>query len=669
MATLTGKITDVTSKTPENITSITVKAPSARIGGGTDVIVSSPATVDFNRDTGDITISGLTGGLSWLYIEGDGWSDSIALAVADGMTTLVEAVANALGAPGIADYIRLLADLEGQIEDVAQDAVDAAAENIKWDRGIVPADTNSISELNDGSWTVGSASLATTLGLPGSSIGRLVKTSVLGGITAHWTPALPNSGGIPEAYVASTNAYGVWGEWVTTVAPNSTQIEPGTDWTTLIEPGFYHRRTTQEDLNAPTNAPGSLLVSQSYHSNGSAVGQLYMAYAGFGIYYRGLSTKGVPARWTRLDTREIDSPRRDVVVSAGLARRGHVVGTGGLGAVAFRFDHHLQQFGDKVLPLLKQYRIPWSQAINPGNIGQGNDTMNFETLTAHVHDSGGEIWNHGLTHSNFTTEAEADTELGSSLSALRDAMPSVWIDSFAAYGSGSMMGLGGWDEPGKFWNTYGGRILLAQHAFVSGLYSGQVRPLGGAELIGAPYAPVDTLSVSRFKSRLNGARGSRGGITFMLHPNRLDESGYLTLAQFEEMLAYAAAERDAGRIRILSTAGRSMADVSAPDRTLLENAGAGSVNVSKIRSVSTFANAATRGVPHELEVWVKADGDVTLDISIGSPTNPVNISETFSLNGAAKRLSLVATPPLDATTQSVTITGTCTHTQIKYRPI
>lgn len=128
MATLTGKIIDVTSRPPGSISSITVKAPSARIGSGTEVITSSPANVDFNLSTGDITISDLTGGLSWLYIEGDGWSDSIAFSVADGMVTLVEAIANALGMPGLADYIRLLAEFETRIDGIAQDALDSKAE-------------------------------------------------------------------------------------------------------------------------------------------------------------------------------------------------------------------------------------------------------------------------------------------------------------------------------------------------------------------------------------------------------------------------------------------------------------------------------------------------------------------------------------------------------------
>ena len=126
MATLTGKITDVTGRAPDSISSITVKAPSVRVGGGTDLIVSSPATVDFDRSTGDVTISGLTGGLSWLYLEGEGWSDSIALAVAEGMISLVEAIANASSAPGIIDYLRLLAEFKIRFDDIAQDAVDEA---------------------------------------------------------------------------------------------------------------------------------------------------------------------------------------------------------------------------------------------------------------------------------------------------------------------------------------------------------------------------------------------------------------------------------------------------------------------------------------------------------------------------------------------------------------
>lgn len=124
MATLTGKIADVTGRAPDSISSITVKAPSARIGSGTGVIVSSPAEVTFDKTTGDITISGLHVGLSWLYIEGDGWSDSIPLAVAEGFQLILEAVANASGIPGIADYVLMIRNSESHAQLLARAAVD-----------------------------------------------------------------------------------------------------------------------------------------------------------------------------------------------------------------------------------------------------------------------------------------------------------------------------------------------------------------------------------------------------------------------------------------------------------------------------------------------------------------------------------------------------------------
>lgn len=217
MATLTGKITDVTSKPPENISSITVKAPSVRIGSGTDVIVSSPATVDFNRDTGDITISGLTGGLSWLYIEGDGWTDSIPLAVAEGMITLVEAIANAAGTPGLVDFITLLVDLQARIDAIAQAAVDAAAADIAWHQD-TPDPSWGIADFPNGAWKMQSTSHQEALGLP-RAYGVLMmytsspdRQSVQNAKTAMYLTLSHASS--TQLLIRSTNNTGVWEpEW------------------------------------------------------------------------------------------------------------------------------------------------------------------------------------------------------------------------------------------------------------------------------------------------------------------------------------------------------------------------------------------------------------------------------------------------------------------------
>lgn len=124
MVTLTGKMTDVAGRTPESISNIIVKAPSARIGGGSDIIVTSNAQVDFNEGTGTLTLTGLHVGLSWLYIEGDGWSDSVPLAVAEGFQLILEAVANASGVPGIADYVLMIRNSGEHARLLARAAVD-----------------------------------------------------------------------------------------------------------------------------------------------------------------------------------------------------------------------------------------------------------------------------------------------------------------------------------------------------------------------------------------------------------------------------------------------------------------------------------------------------------------------------------------------------------------
>lgn len=218
MATLRGKITDVTHKPPESLSSITVKAPSVRVGGGTELIVSSPATVEFDRDTGDVTISGLTGGLSWLYLEGEGWSDSIALSAAEGMISLVEAIANASSAPGIIDYLRLLADFKTRFDETAQSAVDAAAADIKWKQGGIPVDANLDTWAKDGDFEISTFSVASSLvGRPSDIPGTIGAahfrqfTSTAGHKTQIWE-AYGNS--VSPAVRVTRAKYGdLWQPW------------------------------------------------------------------------------------------------------------------------------------------------------------------------------------------------------------------------------------------------------------------------------------------------------------------------------------------------------------------------------------------------------------------------------------------------------------------------
>lgn len=244
MATLTGKITDVTGRAPDSISSITVKAPSARIGGGTDVIVSSPATVDFNRNTGDITISGLTGGLSWLFIEGDGWSDSIPLAVAEGMITLIEAIANAAGVPGLIDFIALLTDLQNRIDGIAQDAVDGAMashledinEQLNLGTGrkfLTVASVGLVDGLPPGWYTVVTGA-ATTLGMPTSERGVLHRSWLTPTGTAKRDTYVWDVDGEVRTYWRKFFA-GAWSAWEDVNSGLSSRVEDISSRTDALE--------------------------------------------------------------------------------------------------------------------------------------------------------------------------------------------------------------------------------------------------------------------------------------------------------------------------------------------------------------------------------------------------------------------------------------------------
>ena len=238
MATLTGKITDVTGRTPDSISSITVKAPSVRVGGGTDLIVSSPATVDFDRGTGDVTISGLTGGLSWLYLEGEGWSDSIALSVAEGMISLVEAIANASSAPGIIDYLRLLADFKIRFDETAQDAVDAAADAIKWVRTPLSTggDLNSLGQ--SGVYEVNRGYIMSSLlNRPAGAANQGVIEHVVSG-DVKFQRLIHSTTSQVEIWQRVFYG-GNWSTWERVNPPKAERLTTGTDLDSLVEQNIY----------------------------------------------------------------------------------------------------------------------------------------------------------------------------------------------------------------------------------------------------------------------------------------------------------------------------------------------------------------------------------------------------------------------------------------------
>ena len=462
------------------------------------------------------------------------------------------------------------------------------------------------------------------------------------------------------------------------------EIPAGTDWNTLTETGGYNRRyNSSNDINAPSEAAGFLYVGDVRHPQKAVTTHLFVGYAGAGVFYRSTGGTGQWTAWSRIDvdgriddadTMMLGDARRAAVVQAGIARRGVSVGTGGLGAIALRFDHHLDSFGTKVLPLLKKYRLPWGEMLNYHGIGRGDDNWTWSKIATECHNSGGEVWNHSWSHSDVVTKEQARREVALGLSELKTNLPSLWIDSFAPPGQPNMAGFEGQDTPEKFWRSHYGRMVLATHAFSRGYWPGSYQPLYAPNLIGAQHATIDKQSVAWVKGYVSGAMRSRTGATIMLHPNYLDSTGYMTTAQLEEILAYIADLRDTGQIQVLSCAGILVGDreLSVNHTNHLENAEAGSVNSSQTWTVSERVGKDNFGVPHEATAWVRAtaSGTLTLTVTVNSPTNPISQTHTVAVTaGEVVRLGVVVTPPMDTTAQTVRLVGNVTHTGVNYRPI
>ncbi|WP_157034409.1 hypothetical protein [Corynebacterium jeddahense] len=140
--TLSGRLSDVTDRSIESVTKVTVKAPAYRPGPDVDIITSQPAVVDVPND-GRITLN-VVAGVGWLYLEGDGWTDSIRFVAATGMTTLWEAVVNALpNSAMLADLLEGMQAAGMAIEEAKRKALlalreEAVKASLTWNRGKPP---------------------------------------------------------------------------------------------------------------------------------------------------------------------------------------------------------------------------------------------------------------------------------------------------------------------------------------------------------------------------------------------------------------------------------------------------------------------------------------------------------------------------------------------------
>lgn len=434
----------------------------------------------------------------------------------------------------------------------------------------------------------------------------------------------PNTNGITMQVLSSYGStFGTWSRSTNSLAGNTwtpwkqdaykgenpvATLADGTDLNTLRDFGDYQVLTSGKAatmLNTPDANPfllqvrpmvGQNIVEQALTSSGGSGNKWYR------ITNSVTNGTWIPWRPLHVPVTESAGPyQRETLVSAFKQRRGGALGTNGRPAVALRFDHGLANFRDILLPLLRKYNLPWSQAVNSRNIARAeNGGATWTQLEDWAIAYGGEVWNHGATHEDATSETALTSEIVTGLAELRTAMPRLAVEGWAPPGiaDGGYMGAAGFDKPEQFHSTYAGRLMLAHHAAVSGYVPGPYRPMPQDLPIGATHVTMDKAAASTMRNILDAVKTSTEPVALqlMLHPSLVGTDTYISAATVDEVFADIARRRDAGEIVVLTPSGLMLADHRTANRHNLIVDGNFTEGFAKWSNTTGYAVATEKGL-------------------------------------------------------------------------
>ena len=303
-------------------------------------------------------------------------------------------------------------------------------------------------------------------------------------------------------------------------------------------------------------------------------------------------------------------------VEIAASRRGGSIGTGGKPVFMWRFDHWLVAFRDKILPILQEFDLPATLNVNYDNLDNpqnGGGSITWEDVQDWNQYSGIEIANHGATHTNASTMESIYHEVVEGRRNLEAAMPRVAVETWQEHGSAYLVasdldgdiGLDLGREPRNFFESYAGRLVMAEHAVVEGKNGSFYPPLTGRPQIGQSHYSMDRQTAAEAIATTQYAQSVGRGLTGYTHPGLMDQvnvggslypatynedgsvdfqgtdedpTHYATEAEFRDAMATAgnivhmpvkdfravcewlAAERDADRLMVMTAAGGGFAD-------------------------------------------------------------------------------------------------------------
>lgn len=558
---LSGNLSSITARPLSQITNVTVKAPAPRLGP-ISVISTQPEHVDVAPD-GAFSLE-VEAGIGWMYLDGDGWSDTLRFVAAEGMTLFWEAVNNAT------PHGALLNALTAGLKEKLQAAIENLPNDVRWRRGTLTAEAYTLDSLRNypqqGIWEVQSGATAQALGLPEVSAGmfHMEFVSNNGAVVQDWYPATTGSRWRRQFYNGRWSPWsnhsqgwyrglirsgvnldeyryekhiGIWG------------VSPATRATELGLP-FEDTATVEVRWIAGGNTPNTQQVATA------SSGAQWMRYCGLGSWG--------PWRPLTGGSDGTVSAQREVRVSRMRQRVGEVR-IGDKGAVALICDHGTAKFRDVVYPMLQERGLTCTLALNslrdqPDYYHAATEgDVTWDEIKAWA-DAGIEIANHSATHRGAVGLEATQSEIVQARVDL-EAKIGREVDSWVQPGTfpaGNYDGFASGATPEAYWDTAAGRMLLSSHPVITGSLSGDYYPVDGVIPVGMKGYWLDTGNISGAKTFTEKARLDKTRCLLRLHPYAVDDK--ISRSALAEILDDLVAKRDAGELAVLTLREWALAD-------------------------------------------------------------------------------------------------------------
>lgn len=456
---------------------------------------------------------------------------------------------------------------------------------VGWERGEIPFGTN-INTWHtsdyDGSWVVGSNGRAETItGAPVDVPFQLLK---LPGVGHQIATTYIEGDDEPSIYFRGIRSVTskLWSNWERLNSlgsdsnPRLLASGANINWYHALERGATYLITSQAVADTITGLPGAGRpgVLKNIKSTGF---QTYMEYGASPTYwFRGITNVTTKAwgPWTALNGGggggQSDVATEHMVRADTIRKQmGYKIGTRGRGVIMLRFDDYPQDFKATVLPLLRAHNLPSYFAATVRWVEDEQPTPWSEVQGWALND-GVQIWNHSWTHGAASTPAALQKEIVESADYFESKMPAIRIGGWVMPGTGvtgdPYGGYSGKDDE-AFYGTEAGRLILSRHGIVNAARGGSRQPAGGHP-IGQAHSTFESWSVDQFKEAVTAAAQGGYGLSLMAHPSNFGTPGYMSTENLAACLAWLAAERDAGRLMVLTGHASAVLD---PDSDYRQN--------------------------------------------------------------------------------------------------